>query len=71
VSRGVWCVAWRDKLKPGYQWCATKANAMDERAASDETVCGHFVIMRCGSAKRRPTCAECKVELKRMEVGSE
>jgi len=60
----VWCVKWVDRSNEGNAiegWCATFRNARpSEDAWSDYTACGHFVVMRGDSAKRQPTCADCK-----------
>lgn len=63
MKRKPWCVAWLDQKKRE-QWCATKGDAKpDPRALSDETACAHFVTMRCGSERRKPTCVACLVAL--------
>ena len=52
------CVAWKD-AKGSVQWCAISGKRYDPKALSDETLCGHYVIMRVGSEMRVPTCPEC------------
>lgn len=56
--RIVWCV----KHKSG--WCATyRGRKPDPEAWSDKTRCGYYVILRSDSARREPTCLECRVEM--------
>jgi len=71
LNQDVWCVAWLDREAPGPStkrpvvWCATKGGRSPSEAAwSDETRCGYAIILRCGSARRTPTCPDC---IKKME----
>lgn len=55
-----WCVMW---LTPSGStgWCATfRDSKPSEDALHDKTACGMVVTLRVGSAKRAPTCDECK-----------
>ena len=41
-------------------WCATFRNARpDPDALTDRTACGHYVSLRWGSKRGKPTCSEC------------
>lgn len=61
----VWCVKWSRRDDTGKTveqgWCATFRNAKPSPDAnSDRTACGMYVCMRGDSAKRMPTCEDCK-----------
>lgn len=51
--------------RPEEGWCAISGKNYDPEALSDETLCGEFVIMRCDSGYRKPTCEACLKALKK------
>ncbi len=70
----VWCIAWVER-KSGvpfselpWNWCATFRGAEpSEDAVQDKTACGHYVTMRPGSERRKPTCPECIERVQRRQ----
>jgi hypothetical protein len=57
--KAVWCV----QHKGG--WCATyRGRRPSEDAVHDKTRCGYTVHLRTGSARRLPTCCDCKKKMK-------
>lgn len=50
-----WCAKDRNDV-----WCANASGAEpDEDASSVETLCGEFIILPHGKARRAPTCHRC------------
>jgi hypothetical protein len=59
------CVAWTSDdggPRGEEQWCAISGK-LDPDACNDNTLCGHNVVLRGGSARRWPTCPECRAKL--------
>lgn len=54
---------WLVQSKDG--WCLLPEGAEpDERAMSDATLCGMFVVMRGGSKRgNEPTCSDCRAAM--------
>lgn len=56
-----WCVRGRDPI-----WCATfRGHKPSKMADVDRTACGMQITFRFDSARRSPTCDECKKRVAR------